>query len=239
MTEKLSIALIADIIASKKMKNREQIQDVLLSIIKDINQRFASQIESDLTITLGDEFQGIVDSVETAFIIIDLISLNFQLQTKTQIGEEVTLRWGIGLGRLSTPIRDRKISIGTDGPAYWHAREAIESVHQHNDYGQLNEKIETDSQEDDFFNSIIRLQNVVRNDWTHSQKETAYAILSECGYDEFNNQVVKSAMTTYLDQSFSEQTISKRIISTHIKQYIHSRRLLAEKIEEWRQANDN
>lgn len=234
MTDKLSIAIISDIIASKKMKKRAQVQEILQSIINDVNKRFASQIVSNLTITLGDEFQGIIDSVETTFLIIDLISLNFQLQTKKELGEEVTLRWGIGLGRLSTPIKNRKVSIGTDGPAYWYAREAIESVHQYNDYGQLNEKMSTDNEEDDYFNSVIRLQNVIRNDWTRSQKETAFIILNEGGYDEFNNQTIKTAMNQYLNQKVSEQTVSKRIISTHIKQYTHSRRLLAERIEEWR-----
>ena len=193
MSETIKIALISDIIASRKMKEREQIQEILTSILNDINIRFKEAIESNLTITLGDEFQGIVNSAEAAFLIIDLISLRFQTRTKEEIGEEVTLRWGIGIGRLSTPIKNRKVSIGTDGPAYWHAREAIESVHQYNDYGQLNEKLASDQPEIDFLNSIIRLQNVIKNDWTMSQKQTALIILNETGYEEFTNQAVKKA----------------------------------------------
>lgn len=239
MSETINIALISDIIASRKMKEREQIQDILNSILTDINKNFKEAIESNLTITLGDEFQGIVNSAEAAFLIIDLISLRFQTRTKEEIGEEVTLRWGIGIGRLSTPIKNRKVSIGTDGPAYWHAREAIESVHQYNDYGQLNEKLASDQPEIDFLNSIIRLQNVIKNDWTMSQKQTALIILNETGYEEFTNQAVKKAMTDQLGQAVSEQTVSKRIISTHIKQYAHSRKLVAEKIEDWRRSHDH
>ncbi|GEN50548.1 SatD family protein [Alkalibacterium pelagium] len=239
MSETINIALISDIIASKKMKEREQIQEILTSILNDINKRFKEAIESNLTITLGDEFQGIVNSAEAAFLIIDLISLRFQTQTKEEIGEEVALRWGIGIGRLSTPIKNRKVSIGTDGPAYWHAREAIESVHQYNDYGQLNEKLASDQPDTDFLNSIIRLQNVIKNDWTMSQKQTALIILNEAGYEEFTNQTVKKAMTAQLGQAVSEQTVSKRIISTHIKQYSHSRKLVADKIEDWRQSHDH
>ena len=239
MSETIKIALISDIIASRKMKEREQIQEILTSILNDINIRFKEAIESNLTITLGDEFQGIVNSAEAAFLIIDLISLRFQTRTKEEIGEEVTLRWGIGIGRLSTPIKNRKVSIGTDGPAYWHAREAIESVHQYNDYGQLNEKLASDQPEIDFLNSIIRLQNVIKNDWTMSQKQTALIILNETGYEEFTNQAVKKAMTDQLGQAVSEQTVSKRIISTHIKQYAHSRKLVAEKIEDWRRSHDH
>ena len=239
MSETIKIALISDIIASRKMKEREQIQEILTSILNDINIRFKEAIESNLTITLGDEFQGIVNSAEAAFLIIDLISLRFQTRTKEEIGVEVTLRWGIGIGRLSTPIKNRKVSIGTDGPAYWHAREAIESVHQYNDYGQLNEKLASDQPEIDFLNSIIRLQNVIKNDWTMSQKQTALIILNETGYEEFTNQAVKKAMTDQLGQAVSEQTVSKRIISTHIKQYAHSRKLVAEKIEDWRRSHDH
>lgn len=233
------IALIADIVSSKKLNQRRTTQDILSRLLTSINERFKETIASNLTITLGDEFQGIVDSMETALLIIDWLTLKLQLETKKETGEEVTLRWGIGIGRLSTPIKNRKISIGTDGPAYWHAREAIDTVHQYNDYGQLNERLKTSTLEDDFYNSVIRLQNVLRSDWTTSQKETAFAILDTCGYAEFTNQTVKAALNQYLNQSFSEQTVSKRIISTHIKQYTQSRRLLAEKIEEGRRAYDH
>ena len=59
MSETIKIALISDIIASRKMKEREQIQEILTSILNDINIRFKGAIESNLTITLGDEFQGL------------------------------------------------------------------------------------------------------------------------------------------------------------------------------------
>lgn len=234
MKEDNKVALIADIVASKQIKDRKTVQELLGSILESVNKQFKDTISSNLTITLGDEFQGIVDSMETAFLIIDLVTLALDLETKKETGEGVALRWGIGIGRLSTPIKNRKVSIGTDGPAYWYAREAIEDVHQYNDYGQLNEKLATGQSDDTYFNSVIRLQNVIRNDWTQSQKETAYAILKSVGYNDFSNQVIKEALTDYLNQSFSEQTVSKRIISTHIKQYTHSRGILAQQIEEWR-----
>lgn len=239
MNKEKKVALIADIVASKQIKDRQKVQDILTAILDSVNSQFEEAISSNLTITLGDEFQGIVNTIETSFLIIDLITLSFELETKKLTGKAVGLRWGIGIGRLSTPIKNRKISIGTDGPAYWHAREAIEAVHQYNDYGQLNEKLATGQSNDAYFNSVIRLQNVIRNSWTQSQKETAYAILQSVGYNDFSNQMIKQALADYLDQTFSEQTVSKRIISTHIKQYTHSRELLAQHIEEWRVKYDH
>lgn len=238
MAHKLKIAVIADIIASKKVAERGQTQDILSDILAQVNQDYLNKIESPLTITLGDEFQGLIHSVEAAFFLIDLITLTLQLRSKKEIGEEITLRWGIGLGELSTPIQTEGYSIGMDGPTFWHAREAIDAVHEQNDYGKLNEKIVCGSDNDDLYNSVIRLQNVLRNEWTLTQKETVQAILKAYGYKNWSNQDIKHVLETELKQDFTDQTISKRIISTNIKQYTHARRLLAGKIEEWRQSDD-
>ncbi|WP_368644706.1 SatD family protein [Alkalibacterium putridalgicola] len=236
MENQSKIALIADIIASKKMKERAQTQQILSDILDKMNEEFSEQIESKLTITLGDEFQCIVSEMETAFLLIDRITLELQLMTIAQLDEEISLRWGIGIGELITPIKDKEVSIGADGPAYWHAREAIESVHEDNDYGLLNEKIRTEHPDDLFYNSIVRLQSVIRNQWTATQKETVYYVLKAGGYGNVSNQQVTDTLKEGLGKSFSAQTVSKRIISTQIKQYIQSRKLLAEKIEEGRVA---
>ncbi|OJF97006.1 SatD family protein [Alkalibacterium sp. 20] len=234
MVTESKVALIADIIASKKMKERAQTQQILSDILEVMNKRFSEQLESHLTITLGDEFQGIVKDLKTAFLLIDLITLELQLKTHQHLGEEISLRWGIGVGELTTPIKNKEVSIGTDGPAYWFAREAIESVHEDDDYGLLNEKIKLNQSDDLFYNSIIRLQNTIRNQWTSTQKETVYHVLKASAYEDVNNQRVTDALQEGLGKVFSPQTISKRIISTQIKQYIQSRQLLADKIEEGR-----
>ena len=234
MKNNVKIALIADIIASKKLKERAQTQKILSTILTKMNDDYSDQLESNLTITLGDEFQGIVRDVKTAFLLIDRITLELQIMTKEQLDDDISLRWGMGLGELITPIENKEVSIGTDGPAYWHAREAIESVHENDDYGLLNEKIVTEHDDNLFYNSIIRLQNVIRNQWTQTQKETVHYVLLADGYNDIGNQMVTDALEKGLGKSLSAQTVSKRIISTQIKQYIQSRRLLADKIEEGR-----
>ncbi|WP_080146471.1 SatD family protein [Marinilactibacillus piezotolerans] len=238
MGEQMKIAVIADIIASKKMDNRARLQEVLDHILEEINTQFSNQIESNLTVTLGDEFQGIIGDCYTAFLVIDLIDTKLKLETKKQLNEEASLRWGIGIGDILTPIKDKTISIGTDGPAYWNARAAIERVHSENDYGETTERVETNTEVGPFWNSIIKLQNTIRNDWTTTQQETAYTALNVFGYEEINNQRLKQQMNQSYHKSFSEQTISKRIKSTHIKQYSQSRKQLAEQIEQWRSAYD-
>lgn len=234
MDTQLKIAVIADIIASKKVENRSPLQKLLNNILEEINDQYSDNIESNLTITLGDEFQGIIKDFQTAFLIIDLIDTRLKVSTRININEEVTLRWGIGLGELATPINNKKLSTGTDGPSYWNARKAIEEVHAHNDYGKTNERLITNAEEDEFLNSVLRLQNVIRNQWTSSQQETAYILFNEFGYEAIDNRKLKKILNDKLKKNFSEQTISKRIISTHIKQYVYSRIQLSQRIEDWR-----
>ena len=56
------IAIIGDIKKSKKIKEREIFQNQLNSILKKVNQLYSSSISSKFTITLGDEFQGLLHS---------------------------------------------------------------------------------------------------------------------------------------------------------------------------------
>ncbi|MGO1589997.1 MAG: hypothetical protein ACTHWI_07170, partial [Alkalibacterium gilvum] len=77
-------------------------------------------------------------------------------------------------------------------------------------------------------------QNVIRNQWTQTQKETVHYVLLTDGYNDIGNQMVTDTLEKGLGKSLSAQTVSKRIISTQIKQYIQSRRLLADKIEKGR-----
>lgn len=237
MENKTKIALIADVISSKTIAEREMFQEILISILEEINAQFSEKIVSNLTITLGDEFQGLVTDAQTVLMIVDLIHLQLRLKTKAEIGTEILLRWGIGIGEMSTPILNQQQSIGSDGPAYWFARKAIEDIHQQNDYGKTNEKILTNFGQDERINSTIRLQNVIRNEWTLSQAETAYIVLKEFNYDQVNNRQLRISMNRVFKKEFSEQTVSKRIISTHIKQYTESRKLMAEELENWRQSN--
>lgn len=237
MEDETKIALIADVISSKKIVERDKFQEILADILQKINEQFSQNIISNLTITLGDEFQGLVNDTMAALLIVDLIHLELRLKTKAEINSEIILRWGIGIGEMSTPILNQQQSIGSDGPAYWFARKAIEDIHQRNDYGKTNEKIVTNFGQDERINSTIRLQNVIRNQWTLSQAETVYIILKEFNYHQVNNKQLRKSMDKVLKKKFSEQTISKRIISTHIKQYAKSRKLMAEEVEKWRQFN--
>ena len=120
----LYIALIGDLIESKQLKNRKQAQKDLQDMMEILNQDYQDYLVSPFTITTGDEFQALLRPNPELMRLIDQIVLGFPHP----------IRFGLGLGEIVTEI-NREQSIGSDGPAYWRARAAIDVIHEKNDYG--------------------------------------------------------------------------------------------------------
>ena len=125
------IALIADIKNSRKIDNREVFQKEFIDVIKNLNEYFANSIVSKFTVTMGDEFQGLINDLSIVIDIVTYLRLNLK---------SVEFRYGIGIGSLITDV-DKNIAIGSDGPAYYMARDAINSVKKSEN---SNKKAKTD-----------------------------------------------------------------------------------------------
>ena len=101
------IALIGDIIESKKIQKRAEAQKKLLLQFNKINS-ISKTLASPYTITLGDEFQALYKKADDLFRDIWRIALLLHPER---------IRFSIGVGELSTKI-NKKQSIGMDGPAF-------------------------------------------------------------------------------------------------------------------------
>jgi len=108
-------AVIGDIVGSRTFPDRGE-----------LHRRVASALESapgaiqPLTLTIGDEFQGIFQSVRTA--------LRATLVVQLHLLPDVELRFGVGVGEVLV-MADRR-PFGQDGSAWWSAREAIDEIRQ-------------------------------------------------------------------------------------------------------------
>lgn len=116
------IVLIADIISSKEIKNRNRIQQKLLDELSGINQESVSII-SPMTITLGDEFQCVYSNADEIFKHVWSI-LNVCYPER--------IRFSYGLGTITTDI-NREQAIGMDGPAFYEAREGLNQLKKEKD----------------------------------------------------------------------------------------------------------
>ena len=112
------IAIIGDLVKSRELKSREDAQNKLKAILNEINETYKDQLASRFSVTLGDEFQGLLNSSE------NILKLLFELKYRLY---PIKVRFGIGFGDILTQINPLE-SIGADGPAYHAARKMINEV---------------------------------------------------------------------------------------------------------------
>lgn len=95
--------LMADIVHSSNFEGRsDQLMSDFKQLVADANRQFRVHILSPLTITLGDEFQGIPDSLESAIQLI--IGLE---ETRISQGFDFQLRYVLQQGDIETPINKK------------------------------------------------------------------------------------------------------------------------------------
>ena len=203
------LVLIADVIDSKMVQERFDLQKQLEKTLQKINELFKDYLASSFTLTLGDEFQALLKVDAPIFQIID--TLRSEL-TPTQ------LRFGIGLGEIVTAI-DPLQSIGADGPAYWNARAAINLVHQKNDYGNTQIYFSSGKENQDFFvNALIASGEAIRSSWRDSQEEILLNLLKRSVYSEsFSQQDLAQSL------AINPSALSKRLKSSSIRVYLRGR----------------
>jgi len=107
----LYCAIIGDIVKSKKLKEyRDEVQRKFKKVIAEINEnsKYRSCIESRFTVTLGDEFQGLLNDAAITYEIIQDIKEKMK---------PIDMVFGVGIGTMDTPF-EKDIAIGSDGPVY-------------------------------------------------------------------------------------------------------------------------
>ena len=203
------LALIADVIDSKMVQERFNLQKQLEKTLRKMNELFGDYLASCFTLTLGDEFQALLKVDAPVFQIID--TLRSEL-SPTQ------LRFGIGLGEIATAI-DPLQSIGADGPAYWNARAAINLVHQKNDYGNTQIYFSSGNDSKDLLvNALIASGEAIRSGWRGSQEEILQDLIKRFVYSEnFSQQDLAQSL------DINPSALSKRLKSSSIRVYLRGR----------------
>lgn len=109
------LAIIGDIVASREVEDREQLQQRLRRTLQAVNDAFSHEIISAFVLTTGDEFQGLLCKLDGLVRILRTLRSGLHPQE---------VRFGLGLGALDTQLQPQ--AIGMDGPCFHRARDAIE-----------------------------------------------------------------------------------------------------------------
>jgi hypothetical protein len=111
------VAVIGDIVSSRKIKARERFDGKLRSVLEALNVRRTGLL-SPYTLTIGDEIQAVFGGAGRLFD--DAVAILSAIHPER-------MRFAIGVGGLSTPINPER-AIGMDGQAFYSARAGIEGL---------------------------------------------------------------------------------------------------------------
>lgn len=203
------LGIIGDLIGSRELTPRDKAQQALQAALEQANRKHQASLASRFTVTLGDEFQGLLKAGAPVFQILDEIEAALA---------PYPCRFGIGLGSMATPINP-KLSIGADGEAYWHARDAIKSVHDSDDYGLTRTRLlGLPEALTPLANDLLALTDAVKRGFTSTQQQTFQTLLQLNIYGESFDQ--KAAA---LHMGITEAALYRRLKLSGIKSYLRSR----------------
>jgi hypothetical protein len=191
------IAVIADMVGSRSVARpqRRALQQRFARVIASLNRDYRKTIASKFVITLGDEFQGLLNS---AVAVPDLI---WRLEQDLPQRE---FRVGIGLGALDTPIQ--KVAINVDGPALHTARDAIEHAKKAKALGGVFRGF---GELDDILNGVAGLLWFQRSRWTQPQRNIANLLRKGMSQTEVAEEL-----------GIKKQVVSRQVFAAGCYQYI-------------------
>lgn len=216
------VAIIGDIIKSKEMESRKEVQERLYDVLNQINKWYEEEISAGFIITLGDEFQGLLHSIGHVLDIIKFIQREMY---------PVKIRFGIGIGKISTNIF-RKAAIGADGPAYYAARMMVEELREQERKlkKQASDIMISIYQKECFqiseINIIFALIKIIENGWTEKQRFTIWDMEQNGGSQE---ECARRMNTT-------QSTVARRLAEGNYITYERAKETLEEALQNLRVA---
>jgi SatD family (SatD) len=147
------VAIVGDVIASRDSRDREALQENMVTAMEVLNEEIPAV--QPLTMTVGDEFQGLYENLERAFFA--------SLRLRLELANAADVRIGIGWGELTlAPVNP---PFGQDGPCWWRAREAINEVKKGESSNSVPNSLRTlcrtGTRMDDLINGYLGLRDHV------------------------------------------------------------------------------
>lgn len=166
-------ALTGDIVSSRDLPDRAEVQRTLRAALEELNRKFADILAAPLKVVAGDEVQALLLAEATGGeAILDIV---------VRIADDLhpaTMTWGLGLGPLATDLEE-DVSL-VDGPCLHRARNAL------NVAGSEDRWLSIEGVEEphgDVLSALFDAMGAIRSRWTETQtryvREARRAIQAE------------------------------------------------------------
>ena len=200
------IVLIGDIIASKEIADRLNFQKRFTDVLDKSNKTYYNSMISPLTPTIGDEFQTVLWEATNLFNIIALIERDLP---------EISLRYGIGLGKIDTEINSQS-ATGMDGPAFHFARMSVETARKARIIYHFNC---VDENLKNRINVMLSWLDITLKKWTPQRKEIFYQYSEKKSQREIANsmRISQPAVSQNVrDKAFKQVAVTQEVIENEL-----------------------
>lgn len=158
--DKKFIVVIGDVISSRKVEKRNDLQNKLRDVFNDLNNSAnKNHLVSPYTLTLGDEFQAVYQKADHLF----LDSIRILEKTLPQ-----KIRFSYGIGDISTDLNTEQ-SIGMDGSAFYYAREGISNLKDQRGNYKFNIYGLDDPELEQLFNNVLYILSNLLEGWNENR----------------------------------------------------------------------
>ena len=191
------VAIIGDLVRSRQIRDRNAVQCQLQAALDQVNKKYADQIAANFLITLGDEFQGILQEPGCLMPILSDIADAIR---------PVQVRFGVGIGELTTEV-NRNAAIGAAGPAFYRARSAINTVHQRKNQSCIRlESVQTGSILEALLQDAVDSAWEIRCGWTKQQRRIIALLSTGMSQAEAGRRLTISQSSVYSGLHLSQYT---------------------------------
>lgn len=177
----MKIILMADIVGSSGRKGKALMAN-FKKVVEEVNDKNGPRILSPLTITLGDEFQGVVKNAQAALQII------FDMEKELMVLKSpFKLRYVIQEGEIQTPL-NKKTAHEMLGPGLTDARERLTSLKTSKNRFQVTLE-NKDAAEN--LNLLFVIFQGITDQWTAAQQKVVATFLDLDDYRKVADKLKK------------------------------------------------
>lgn len=199
------LILMADIIDSRKHDSQELITN-FKELVTELNTTFKRSVLSPLTITLGDEFQGVVVNYQVAIQLM-IFSEEYLIRNK----KKFKMRYVLYEGRIDTKINTEK-AYEMLGEGLIKAREELIANKKN---GERFHIVLKNTERSNYFNKTFCLFQFFIDNWKIKDSETVTGFLDGLNYRDLADKMGKNKSTLWRREkslSMKEYRLTKQLL---------------------------
>lgn len=175
-------------------------------VIQSANATLSELIKSPLTITLGDEFQGVVKDLPAVAYTIFYIDREL-----IDITPAFRIRYSMEYGPIDTPVNARRAHEML-GEGLTKARRGLEDLKRYKDHYRVRTgRFYTD----EMLNGLFQLYDSIYSDWSEKDREYLSKFFEKDDYKWVSEQMVRDVSTVWRKRNslkLEEFNTAKRLI---------------------------